>query len=147
MVRQGALKPEADSKIPFAIKGKSIFRNRGFDWSNKGKWALVWIDIPVVAGNGPLTVSKRKLDASTEFWGFRFGREKFPSFKLIITIKPPYPDVRIVEKIVSQEKSINTVCKLQGIAGIDTVKPHQRSQEGGRSEVYFLQPQSGFEPG
>ena len=99
----------------------------------------------MVVREGPFSVAQRKLEAASKFCGFGFGREKFPSFEIVVPIKPPDPDVGVVEKVISEQGSEDTIRELEGIAGIDAVEPHKRPQHRRRAKIDLLKADPGLE--
>ena len=101
----------------------------------------------MVIGQGQFPVSKRMLQPSTKFNGIGLSRQKFPAFKIVVSIETPDPNVGVIEEIVSEKQAIDAIRELEGVAGIDAVEPHERSEEAGRSKIDFLKPDPRFEPG
>jgi len=56
-------------------------------------------------------------------------RVDFPSFRSVIAVESPQPDIRIIQEIVPAQKSPYTIGYLQGVARIDKVEPHQGTKE------------------
>src|SRR3990172_9358669 len=91
--------------------------------------------------------AKWKLKPTAKFRNMLLRWHCIPSPGFIIAIKYPEPDIGIILKIIPAQKTIYTIGKLKRVAVINFIKPHQRTQYGGRTKIDLLKSYPELKPG